>query len=136
MTKPTLVLACIAACLFSAVMMCARPAGASDFLYTNTPDGGCLQIGADAGNSVKLAISPNSQFMVTTTQQVQYRSCTSSTCVALPTDAPIAATSAGEDLCQKTGYPYVSFYALYDGGVPTVCVYGVNPKTVCSINAP
>ena len=127
----------IAGAIVSLVLAtCARPAKAADFVYQ------CPTLGGDAGNTILLGpnvITPNSQFMVSTNYQLNYRVCKTNdggpNCTATSTDAPIPA-NAQVDLCMPSGYAYASFYKLYDGGNPSVCVYLVTPKTVCQINTP
>ena len=127
-----------------AVLMCAscvKEAAAADFVYS------CPVLGGDAGNNILVGpsvITPNTQFMVSSNYAINYRVCRTSvgveadggpSCKALSTDAPIAANQQ-VDLCMPSGYAYASFYKLYDGGNPSVCMYLVTPKTICQINNP
>lgn len=96
-------------------------------------DGGaCPVLGADAGVNLTMQVTPGDQFMVSysTFSGVTYRLCKTSSCLATANDAPIAA-NAQVDLCGRSGYPYLSFNKLYDGGNPPICVYDVIPGTVC-----
>lgn len=129
-------LLCVAALCGSA---CISEAHAADFVYS------CQTLGADAGDNILIGpnvIQPNTQFMVSTNYAVNYKVCKTSvgveadggpSCKAASTDAPIP-SGAQVDLCMPSGYPYISFYKLYDGGNPSVCTYLVTPKTVCQIN--
>jgi len=105
-------------------------AAAADMSYF---DGGpCPVLGADAGVNLTLQVTPGDQLMVSysTYSPVTYRFCKTSACTATANDAPIAA-GAQVDLCGRSGYPYVSFNKLFDGGNPPICVYDVIPRTVC-----
>jgi hypothetical protein len=130
-------------CLLALVALsgCIGNAYAGDFLVPNTQDGGCYVVGDDAGTTALAPVPPDSQIMVTTTAAVTYRQCIpfngldgGPPCFATPTDAPIPVTTAGIDLCVKSGYPLMSF--LKGSTNATVCVYKVVPKTVCQINSP
>jgi hypothetical protein len=116
----------------------------TDILIPNVyQDGGCLVVGDDAGSTAILAVPGDSQFMVSASSPVRYRAClmfpdagaspNGGACLALPTDAPIAA-GAQVDLCMPPQYSLVDFYVA--SGTSTVCVYRVKPKTVCAINSP
>lgn len=125
--------------------MARNRAHASDTLYA------CGVLGADAGSTMVISsVYANSQFMVSasvsgittpTLVGMTYRACVpygtdgGPPCTATSTDAPVPA-GAQVDLCEPTGYTQLGFYKAYDGGNPTVCVYRVNPKTVCQINTP
>lgn len=121
------------AVLASLASSCAQ-AWAADKLIPG-PDGGCINPGDDGGTHAEIAVPGNSQFMVSASSTVNYRACRAgSTCVAAKNDAPIAG-GAQVDTCMPPLYSTVSFF-IGDGGTATVCVYSVNPKTVCQINSP
>lgn len=119
-----------------AVGAAVHESSAADFLYS------CPTLGGDGGTTIVVTgIAPATQFMVSTPYSVQYRACKGTgddggpPCTATSTDAPIAA-NAQTDLCMPSGYNRLSFYKANDGGNPSVCVYNVNPKTVCQLNSP
>lgn len=117
---------------------CIRDAYAGDFVYSPA----CPVLGGDAGNTMLVSnLTPNTQLMVSSNYALNYRMCKplldagTGGCAALSTDAPLPA-SQQIDLCVPSGYTRASFYKLYDGGNPAVCMYLVSPKTVCQINSP
>lgn len=110
-----------------AMVVSSRPATAADTVLS------CPQPGFDGGTTALVAVSPNSQFMVSCNRQVQYKACKTSNCDAGSFDAPIAPGQI--DLCMPTGSGNLSL-AVTDGGAAFCCVYQVTPKTVCQVNTP
>lgn len=116
-----------------AVLVLALAAYAGDFRV------GTLAPGADGGTSAQVSVTPNSQFMVSCTGQVNYRVCTipladaGTLCLATGTDAPIAVGQV--DLCNPTGYNTLGL-GISDGGSASCGVFHTTPKTVCQINSP